>query len=178
MPDNTVSAAPRPIDVADPSGVNASFREALSHFCSGVVVVTAIDTAARPVGMTVGSFTSISLEPALVGFCAGATSTTLPHIASAGHFCVNVLAEDQSELARNFAVRGAAKFAGTIWAPGRNAAPRLSGAHAWIECAVASQQSIGDHELVVGAVSALSVPRGNEPLVFHRSVFHGLQVCR
>lgn len=177
MPDNSVSTESRSIDVADPSGVSASFREVLAHFCSGVVVITSLDTAARPVGMTVGSFTSISLDPPLVGFYAGATSTTLPHIVTSGSFCANVLAEEQGELARVFAASGTDKFAKADWVPGRNGAPRLSGAHAWIECSVTLRQSIGDHELVVGAVAALATRRDNDPLVFHRSVFRGLKVC-
>ncbi|WP_030166191.1 MULTISPECIES: flavin reductase family protein [Actinomycetes] len=163
------------ICVTDPAGVGAAFREALAHFCSGVVIVTATDVSGAPVGMTVGSFTSISMDPPLVGFFAGRNSTTLPHVIADGRFCVNVLSEDQDLLARTFARSGADKFAGTDWSPATNGSPRLAGAHAWIDCTLDQQQSIGDHDLVVGRVDALVVPQPNEPLVFHRSVFHGLR---
>lgn len=157
------------------TAVAASFREVLGHFCSGVVVVTARDAAGAPTGMTVGSFTSISLEPPLVGFYAAHTSSTLPGILAAGRFCANVLAEGQHGLARGFAARGTDRFAGVGWAPGRGGAPRLTGAHAWIDCLITERRAIGDHELVVGAVEALGAPGGSEPLVFHRSAFHGLR---
>ncbi|MFC8042528.1 flavin reductase family protein [Nocardia sp. NPDC057353] len=157
------------------TAVAESFRAVLGHFCSGVVIVTACDAAGTPTGMTVGSFTSISLEPPLVGFYAAHTSSTLPGILAAERFCANVLAAEQHELARAFAARGADRFAGVDWAPGPNGAPRLTGAHAWIDCRVAERRAIGDHDLVVGAVEALAAPGGSEPLVFHRARFHGLR---
>lgn len=165
------------ISALDATGVGAAYREALAHFSSGVVIVTA-DSAGTPVGMTVGSFTSISMDPPLVGFFAGHNSTTLPHVIDAGRFCVNVLSEDQHALARTFARSGADKFAGVDWTPATNGAARLSGAHAWIDCTVDLHQAIGDHDLVVGRVEALVVPQPNEPLVFHRSAFHGLRSHR
>ncbi|MGW5518849.1 flavin reductase family protein [Nocardia africana] len=175
MPDNSTVTELRSITAADPVGVRVSFREVLAHFCSGVVIVTSSNGSDAPVGMTVGSFTSISLEPPLVGFFAGRTSTTLPHISARGHFCVNVLAEQQRYLARTFANSGADKFAGVEWTAGHHGSPRLSGAHTWIDCTVSAQQSIGDHDLVVGHVDALAVPGDSGPLVFHRSIFRRLE---
>ncbi|GAA4674098.1 flavin reductase family protein [Gordonia humi] len=163
------------IEATAPDTVREHFREALSHFGSGVVVITAIDPTGEPVGMTVGSFTSISLEPPLVGFFAAHTSTTLPRVLGGGTFCVNVLSETQHDLARAFARSGTAKFAGVEWTPGVGGAPRLAGAHAWIDATIDVRHTIGDHELIVGAVDGLLVPRTSDPLVFHRSTFHGLR---
>ncbi|GAC67196.1 flavin reductase family protein [Gordonia soli] len=163
-----------PIDATDAVGIAGSFREALSHFCSGVVVITAEDADGEPTGMTVGSFTSISLDPPLVGFFAGSSSTTLPRVLATGRFSVNVLAEGQDLLARSFARSGTDKFAGVSWTRSANGAPRLDGAHAWIDCDIDDHRVIGDHELVVGRVSALIVPAPTDPLVFHRSMFRTL----
>lgn len=174
MTTNTTDASAI-ISAIDPAGVSGAFREALAHFSSGVVIVTAIDVTGAPVGMTVGSFTSISMEPPLVGFFAGQNSTTLPHVIESGRFCVNVLAEDQHVLARKFARSGTDKFTDVGWSPATNDAPRLTGAHAWIDCSIHLHQPIGDHDLVVGRVDALVVPAPNDPLVFHRSTFHGLR---
>ncbi|MGW5385310.1 flavin reductase family protein [Nocardia sp. NPDC003963] len=175
MSDNAGPAL-RSMTVANSAGVRDSFREVLAHFCSGVVVITARDESALPVGMTVGSFTSISLDPPLVGFYAGRTSTTLPHIAGHGRFCVNVLADDQDRIARGFAASGTDKFAGISWTPGDSGVPRIAGAHAWIECSITMRRPIGDHDLVVGAVEALAVTESSDPLVFHRSIFRSLKV--
>ncbi|CAM3348859.1 flavin reductase family protein [Nocardioides dubius] len=165
---------PAVLHAADPHSVGTAFRDALGRFCSGVVIVTAIDDGV-PVGMTVGSFTSISLDPPLVGFFAGRTSSTLPQLTRAGRLCVNVLAESQGELARQFARSGTDRFAGVGWTAGTNGAPRLSGAHAWIDGSLTLDQPIGDHDLVVCRVEGLTVPEHNEPLVFHRSEFRGLR---
>lgn len=178
MNTNCASDALFAVSASDPSAVRDRFREVLSRFGSGVVVITSTDRTGSPVGVTVGSFTSISMEPPLVGFFAGHTSSTLPHVLDSGTFCANVLSEDQHPLARSFARSGSDKFSGVDWTPGRGGAPRLTGAHAWIECTVDEHRPIGDHELVVGHVDALAVPTDTEPLVFHRSVFHGLRAHR
>ena len=162
----------------DQASVRDRFREVLAHFGSGVVIITSAGPDGSPVGMTVGSFTSISMEPPLVGFFAGITSTTLPSVVENGSFCANVLSEDQHVLARTFARSGADKFAGVEWTPSGNGSPRLAGAHAWIECTIDEHRLIGDHELVVGRVDALGVPAASEPLIFHRSLFHGLRAHR
>lgn len=174
MPHNSASTEIQSISAADPQAVSASFREVLAHFCSGVVIVTSSDAAAAPVGMTVGSFTSISLDPPLVGFYAGRSSATLPHIAADGRFCANVLAEDQHDLARAFAASRTEKFAGVGWTPGPGGSPRLTGAHAWIDCTITMRRPIGDHDLLVGQVEALAVAGDSDPLVFHRSIFRRL----
>lgn len=162
----------------NPPAVRDRFREVLSRFGSGVVVITSTDQTGSPVGVTMGSFTSISMEPPLVGFFAGHTSSTLPHVLEAGSFCVNVLSEDQHLLARSFARSGSDKFSDVAWTIGQGGAPLLAGAHAWIECTVSAHRPIGDHELVVGHVGALLVPFDTAPLLFHGSEFHGLRAHR
>src|SRR5882757_9055232 len=71
----------------------AVFRRTLGHFCTGVVVVTAVDNG-DPVGMTCQSFSSLSLDPPLVMFSPAHTSTTWPRIRRVGFFAVNILAAD------------------------------------------------------------------------------------
>lgn len=166
------------IDAIEPDAVRENFRTGLSHFGSGIVIVTSIDDDGSPIGMTVGSFTSISMEPPLVGFFAAHTSTTLPRVLARHAFCANVLAEPQHGIARAFARSGADKFNGVDWTPGIDGAPRLAGAHAWIDCRLEHSSAYGDHDLVVGAVGALVVPGESDPLLFHRSVFHGLRETR
>lgn len=163
------------VDATDPGAVSAAFRDVLGRFSTGVVVVTARSADGAPVGMTVGSFTSISLDPALVGFFAAHSSTTLPRVVEADNICINVLAEHQRETATRFARSGIDKFADTRWSAGIGGAPRIEGAHAWIDCTLDGVHTYGDHDLVVGGVRALSASSLNSPLVFHRSGFHGIR---
>ncbi|MFJ9035178.1 flavin reductase family protein [Streptomyces sp. NPDC102406] len=153
----------------------AEFRRVLGTFATGVTVVTAPPAApgTAPAGFACQSFASLSLDPPLVAFMVGRTSTTWPRIARAGVFCVNVLAADQDELCRAFAVSGADKFAGVRHgAAPVSGSPRLDGAAAWVDCAVHAVHTGGDHLIVVGRVTALGThPDERPPLLFHRGRF-------
>jgi len=153
----------RPFDVA-------RFREVLGHFPTGVTVVTAIDDDG-PVGFTCQAFNSLSLEPPMVVLAPGKASTSWPRIAAAGRFCVNILAEGQEALCRDFAVSGGDKFAGVGWRPAGNGAPVLHGVLAWIECSFVRAHDAGDHELVVGLVHDMGVDHRGRPLIFYRGGF-------
>ncbi|MGW2019348.1 flavin reductase family protein [Streptomyces sp. NPDC001927] len=147
-------------------------KSALAGFCTGVAVITARDPAdGRPVGMAVQSFSSVSLDPPLVCFCPAHTSTTWPRIRAAGRFAVNVLAADQEELCRRFAVTGGDKFAGTAWRPGAAGAPLLDGALATIECTLDAVLDGGDHAIALGRVDALTAHRDTGPLLYFRRTY-------
>jgi 3-hydroxy-9,10-secoandrosta-1,3,5(10)-triene-9,17-dione monooxygenase reductase component len=149
----------------------ARFRQVLGHFPTGVTVVTA-GTEEGPVGLCVGSFTSVSLHPPLVAFCAGHSSTSYPRIEAAGHFCVNILAEDQEEIARTFAETGDDKFSGIGWRPSVvTRAPVINDVLAWIDCEIGAIHEAGDHWIVVGRVLDLEIGHEGGPLVFFRGGF-------
>lgn len=155
------------------------FRRVLGNFATGVTVVTspAAEGESSPAGFACQSFSSLSLDPPLICFMVGRTSATWPRIARAGVFCVNVLGAGQGELCRAFAVSGADKFAGVAYdtAP-VSGAPRLTGAAAWIDCAIHAVHTGGDHLIVVGRVNALGTggDPAQAPLLFHRGRFAGL----
>jgi flavin reductase (DIM6/NTAB) family NADH-FMN oxidoreductase RutF len=143
----------------------------LGHFPTGVTVVTAA-TDEGPVGLCVGSFTSVSLHPPMVAFCAGYSSTSYPRIEAAGHFCVNILAEDQEEVARVFAEKGDEKFAGIGWRPSVvTRAPVINDVLAWVDCEIDAIHEAGDHWIVVGRVLDLEIGHEGGPLVFFRGGF-------
>src|SRR5258708_40262319 len=92
------------------------FRTVLGHFATGVAVVTAME-GDEPVGLTIQSLTSLSIDPPLILICPALSSTSWPRIAPVGRLCVNLLAEGQESLARQFARSGADKYAGVTWQP-------------------------------------------------------------
>ena len=144
------------------------FRAVLGHFCSGITVITAVDDEG-PVGLTAQSFSSLSLDPPLVLVCPAKSSSSWPRIEAAGAFCVNVLGEDQEELCRGFAMRGADKFAGVGYSPApHTGSPLLSGALAWIDCRLEALHDGGDHLVAVGRVLDLGSSDGTRPLLFYR----------
>lgn len=145
----------------------AHYRKVLGHFATGVTVITATD-GGEPVGMAANSFTSVSLAPPLVLFCAAHSSTTWPRIRAAGSFCVNVLAEDQEELCRLFATKGADRFNGVGWHPGPSGSPIIADVLAWIDCRIEATYEAGDHVIVVGRALAMDAALHGKPLVFYR----------
>ena len=147
----------------------AAYRHVLGHFCTGVTVITGVESAGgRPAGFACQAFAALSLAPPLVLFCPGRSSRTWPAIAGSGYFCVNVLAEGQQHIARRFGVSGADKFAGLSWAPSSSGAPVLAGALTWAECAVEAVHEAGDHYVVVGRVTELGPCQPGRPLLFYR----------
>ncbi|MGW5575091.1 flavin reductase family protein [Nocardia thailandica] len=164
-PDNTV--------VADPAVPGpADLRRVLGHFATGVAIIAAHD-GTRPIGFTCQSVTSVSLDPPYVSFCPAKTSTSWPLLRASERLCLNILAEDQQELCRRFAVSGGDKFAGVGWARAGNGAPALHGSLAHIEATVELEHDAGDHTLVLARVTALRADHTGRPLLFFRGGFGG-----
>ena len=151
-----------------------SFKEVMGSFATGVAVVTAVDDG-QPVGFTCQSVVSLSLDPAFVALAPGKSSTSWPRIQLAGHFCVNVLSDGQSELARRFAVSGGDKFPGVSWHSAVTGAPVLDGALAWADCRLELVHDAGDHEIVIGRALAVGIgPEDAEPLLYYRGRYRRL----
>jgi 3-hydroxy-9,10-secoandrosta-1,3,5(10)-triene-9,17-dione monooxygenase reductase component len=150
-------------------------KTVMGHFCSGVVIVTALD-AGEPIGFTCQAFASLSLDPPLVVVAPAQTSTTFPRIRAVGAFAVNVLAERQELIARAFAKSGGRKFTGVHWRRGAGGAPILDGALAWAECRIVGEHQAGDHSLVVAHVEGIGHAGDGRPLVFHRGRFAGIHL--
>jgi 3-hydroxy-9,10-secoandrosta-1,3,5(10)-triene-9,17-dione monooxygenase reductase component len=146
---------------------SAKFRQVLGHFPTGVTVVTAAADDG-PVGLAVGSFASVSLDPPLVAFFPAKNSSSWPMIEAAGAFCVNILAEDQEDVCRRFAMKGDDKFVGLGWKPAPSGAPLLDGVLAWIDCGIDAVTDAGDHYCVMGRVRELAVAHDGAPLLFFR----------
>lgn len=144
-----------------------TFREVLGHYPTGVAVVSAVMASGEPVGMVVGSFSSVSLDPPLIAFAADKSSTSYAGLRGIRHFVVNVLSAEQEDLCRKLSAKNAAgKWDSVAWSPVGSGAPRLQGAVAWISCELHSAVDAGDHELVIGAVTDLSVTNPTLPLLF------------
>lgn len=163
-------AEPRTPHAHRPAG-GVDMRTAMSSFCTGVALITALEPDGGPTGMAVQSFSSVSLDPPLICFCPAHTSSTWPKIRAAGRFAVNILGHDQQELCGQFAVPGGDKFAGVRWTPGTFGAPLIAGVLATVECELEDVLDGGDHAIALGRVTGLAVHREGEPLVFFRRAY-------
>lgn len=150
------------------------FRQVLGHYPTGVSAITAIGADGKPIGLIVGTFTSVSLEPPLVGFLPDRKSSTWPLIEQAGHFCVNVLASDQTDICRQLAAKGEDKFAGVEYTVSRHNLPVIAGALASIECQLHSVSDAGDHHFVLGRVLGMEAARSDgDPMLFFKGRYGG-----
>lgn len=151
------------------------FREALSRFPAGVVVVTAVDAEREPRGLTVSAFCSVSAKPPLVLVCVDKQSQTLPAIHGSQAFTVNILAAGREEVAMVFASKDDAKFEGIDWIrpPTMDrAGPILhDDAAAYLVCSLEQAIEAGDHEIMVGRVVEVGSSESERALVYHRRNF-------
>ena len=168
-------------DPAEVSGVSPDgLRRAMSHFASGVTVVTAVLDGMLQ-AMTATAFSSVSLEPPLCLICVGKASRFHVSVLHADRWAVSILAADQEDLARHFAYSGrdlSTQFEGVPheFAP-TSGAPLIAGAAAWIDCLTVARHDAGDHTIVVGEIVwvADSDAEGERrPLTYHRGTYHRL----
>jgi 3-hydroxy-9,10-secoandrosta-1,3,5(10)-triene-9,17-dione monooxygenase reductase component len=143
------------------------FRAVLGHVPTSVAIVAGV-VAGVPWGLSVGTFVPVSLEPPMVGFFVDRKSTSWPRISPVGAFCVSVLAADQVELSRRFAISNSDKFSGVPWHRAPSGHPVIEGSVAWVDCALGVETEAGDHVFVLGRVLDLGVETGGTPLLHHR----------
>jgi flavin reductase (DIM6/NTAB) family NADH-FMN oxidoreductase RutF len=144
---------------------HAELRRALGCFPTGVTVITTLDPDGAFVGLTVNSFNSLSLDPPLILWSLGTRSSNRRAFEAAGHFAVNILAEDQAAISRRFASPARHKFHGVATHAGLAGAPLIEGCAAYIECRTHSTQVAGDHLLFIGRVERVHTA-GRRPLVY------------
>lgn len=145
----------------------AGFKLAMSHFASGVTVVTT-EHGGRPFGMTVASFASLSLRPPLVLICVEKSVKTHEAIAASRKFGVSILGAEQADISARFASRAEDKFSGIEVQSGMLGVPLIRGALTTLECSLRDQLPGGDHSIFVGEVVEAQT-RDGVPLVYYRS---------
>ena len=149
------------------------FRQVLSHFASGVTIVTTCDSEWRPTGLTASAFCSVSLDPPLILICVDHKSQSFPHLRESGRFAINILHQGHEQLSRRFASTRLDKFDGVAFALGTLGVPLIDAALAFLECRTVSAHVEGDHTIFVGRVESVGVGEG-DPLLYFRGRYHQL----
>lgn len=144
------------------------FRQSVSHFATGIAIVSCLDDDDLPQGMTINSFTSVSLDPpsVLVSLKPGRTHRL---VRRRGCYGVSVLAGDQEPWSQHFSGQPQADLE-VDWDL-RASVPVLRGAIAWFVCEVDSVLQVHDHTLFVARVVDCGHV-GGEPLMFFASRYH------
>lgn len=149
------------------------FRRVLSHFATGVTIVTIRDTDGRPTGLTVSAFCSVSLDPPQILVCVDHKSQSYPALRDGVHFAVNFLGDEHEGVSRRFATTRLDKFDGVAHKLSANGVPLIEGALAQLECRTVSRHVEGDHTIVVAVVEEARNGAG-EPLLYYRGKYRRL----
>ena len=165
-----------------------AFKNALSRFAAGVVVVTARETdassdtpAGDDVGMTATAFLSVSLEPPLVLVSLRQAARMREVLEVQPLSAVSLLSQSQRHVAGRFAIPGRVSdrlmFADVPHQPGPvTGAPLVSGSLATLECRTHQMvEAGGDRSLVIGEVLAANLPSPDGlPLLHFRGRYRSL----
>jgi flavin reductase (DIM6/NTAB) family NADH-FMN oxidoreductase RutF len=144
-----------------------SFRHAMSHFASGVTIMTTT-AAGRMHGMTVSAFASQSLDPLLILVSVERSTTMHKLVMESRAFAINILGERAEATARFFADNArldGPEFNEGAYHLGATGAPILEEATAYLEATLERTLEAGDHTIMVGRVVGLRVVRDAAPLL-------------
>lgn len=148
----------------------AHYRQILGKLPTGVTAITGINDDNEKLGLVVGTFQSLSLEPPLVMFCVDKSSSSWPKLRKLQKFTANILADDQISICRSLSRKGPQKFEGLPCTDGPLGTPHLDGATAYIDCIVTAEVLVGDHYMVIGAVTHMEDGTG-DALLFRGGKF-------
>lgn len=161
----------------------AEYIEAIAQHCSSVCIITAAVGDER-FGLTATAMTSVTASPPRLLVCVNKGGITHGKITSAGAFCVNVLSEDQEQVAMVFAGMSGDntdRFASGKWTTLKTGAPALMGAAAVFDCRLVEVADQSSHSVFFGEVVATGRRPGQDTLLYGvrrfrqlRKVFAGL----
>jgi flavin reductase (DIM6/NTAB) family NADH-FMN oxidoreductase RutF len=159
------ASASRPTLVPSPAHVEAALvKRALRTMAGGVAVITAGRGDDRT-GATVTSATGLSMDPPTMIVNINKSSSSWPAIHRHGHYCVNILSDDQQDIANRFAgiggIKGAERYAGAEWTTLVSGAPVLVNALAAIDCEVEEVIERHSHAIILGRAVAVLNGEGN-----------------
>lgn len=140
------------------------FRQAMRGLAGGVAVVTSGDREVFA-GMTATAICSVSTAPPLVLATLNRASNTHATICRTGVFALNLLREDQVELAARFAASSGKPVDIAAHRPGVTGCPILDDVGTTIECVLHDAHEAGTHTIFIGAVVRVERRRA-APLVF------------
>jgi flavin reductase (DIM6/NTAB) family NADH-FMN oxidoreductase RutF len=162
------------IENEDPALFADAFRRAAGFFPAGVAILAGFAADHQPFGFTVSRVTCISFAPALVSVCVDRSSSGLPELLRGARFSINLLQENQADLATLFATPGLDRFKDITWHSDSFGVPLIDGAPGLMLCEFAGSFEAGDHWLIIGSLRRLLFQDGRRPLIHWRRAFQKL----
>ncbi len=141
------------------------FTRAMARIPGAVTVATTVSPSGKRWGFTASSFSSLSLNPPLVLICLHKSASTHEAFTSADYFMINVLTDEQSDVALRFARSGVDRFQAGDMQPCELGMPGIPHASVRVACALHKVLDGGDHSILVGQVEATYTGK-QAPLVY------------
>jgi flavin reductase (DIM6/NTAB) family NADH-FMN oxidoreductase RutF len=119
----------------------------------GVYVIGVTDGSARD-AFTAASVAQVSYRPLLLSLAINPHHAAYSLLTVGKTWTVNVLSENQIELARRFGTPPALtdKMLGMTWGTGKLGAPYLVASLAYFDCKFVADIGAGDHRIIIGQV--------------------------
>jgi len=145
------------------------FKHVIGHFASGVSIITVANNGVD-FGLTASAVSSVSVDPPMLLVCVNKSTGTCHAISETGSFTVNIVKEEQKELALRFARANTDKFSGVDFSYGELGNPVLKDTLAYLECRVVEEITGGTHSVFLAEVQSANAGDGN-PMVYYRGKF-------
>ena len=150
------------------------FRAAMANLSASVNVVTTDGPAGRA-GITVSAVCSVTDAPPTLLVCINQSSRSHQTFVDNGRLCVNVLGENDEDVAMCFAgstgLSGEDRFTDPRWEE-HDSLPALTGSAASVTGSIVSASQHGSHSVFFVEIDALAVDVDRGALVYFQRRFH------
>ena len=145
------------------------YRNALSRFATGVVIVTTTYEG-RKFGITVNSFSSVSLSPPMVLWSPDKSSERHEAFVNTAHYAVHILSAEQKPICDAFA-KSPFAFDQFDHTNNKDGIPILNNCLAVFECQTSAMVDAGDHTVILGQVDNVQIHKTGDSLIFAHGAF-------
>ena len=123
-------------------------------------------------GMTINSFTSVSLNPPLISFCVDNKSSNLELFKKNRSFILNILSEEQKDLANAFATpKNSKKWTVEPYIFSKFGNPIFHNSLSFIECQKYKVVKMGDHHIIIGEIIDFAKINEKKPLAYFQGKY-------
>jgi flavin reductase (DIM6/NTAB) family NADH-FMN oxidoreductase RutF len=146
------------------------------HVSSVCIITTSHDS--EKFGLTATAVSSVCASPPRLLVCVNKSGLTHEKMVAAGHFGVNVLAENQDMVGKSFAGmlgRDFNRFSVGAWCDGVLGSPLLQDAAATFDCRIVATLDQFSHSIFIGEVMQTSAGIGRDALVYGARRFRTLR---
>lgn len=148
--------------------VAALLKQAMRGLASSVSLISAADKSGARVAMAATSVTALTMEPPAMLACINRNTSSYPTLRDGADFCINILAVDHLPIAQlcSSGAQGEERFANGLWEKDARGVPYLKDAQAAIVCTQSRRIEYGTHDIFIGLVRQVHLPREIDPLVY------------